>query len=192
MQQVKRTPPQVAALHTLESAGIGVLSTVVVAAVQYLSTNGLNITGLGTAAGGTFVGAMLMMYKSLIMNTQVAQGAQDTVGQGWQYLQSELRNIANALTGGKPAQVSAPTSPIAIDVQTLAKQLASELMNVPRPDVTQQATRPSVEAIRQSTPPVQAQPLYAPNPSAAPPQTYPPTTATGTVNWQPPQRPYGG
>ncbi len=179
MQQVKRTPPQVAALHTVESAGIGVISTVVVAAVQYLSTHGLNVTGLGTAAGGTFVGAMLMMYKSLIMNTQVVTGAQDTVGQGWQYLQSELRNIANALTGGKAiVPPVAPTSPVAVDVQGLAQALKAELMKPPA-DVTQQATRPAVEAVRTNTAAQPAPPLFPP-------------AAPGTMNWQPPARPYGG
>lgn len=177
MQQIKRTTAQVAAFHTLESAGISVGISVLVAAVQYLSTNGLNVAGLGTAAGGTFVGAMLMMYKSLLMNAQVVQGAKDTVGEGWQFLQAELRNIAMALTGGKPIPSSLPTatSPIAVDVQGLAMALKAELMK----PVDQQPTRPSVEAVRANTPPV-----YPPAP--------PNTGAPATVNWQPPQRPYGG
>lgn len=195
MQNLKqRTTAQVAAFHTLESAGIGVGISVLVAAVQYLSTNGLNVTGLGTAAGGTFVGAMLMMYKSLIMNSQVISGAKDTVGQGWQFIQAELRNITNALTGGKPipAQLPTPTSPMAIDVQSLAQELANALMKTrpqqapipPRPQVDQLPTQPQVDVVRAPTPPpVQPAPLYAPNPTIN-------ATATQGSGYYPP--PYPG
>lgn len=210
MQNLKqRTPAQVAALHTLESSGMSVGITVLVAVVQYLSTSGLNLAGLGTVAGGAFVASMLMMYKSLIINQQILGGAKDTAAQGWQFIQAELRNISNALTGGKPvpAQVPAPTAPLAVDVQALARQLAQELMKtraapapapVPaRPQIPDLPTQPQVDVVRTNTPPVppgQPAPIYLPNPAVSATQlpAYPPnTSATGTVMY-PTQPPYQG
>lgn len=186
MQQLKqRTPAQVAAVHTLESSGISTGITLLVAAVQYTSLHGLNWTGLGSTMGVAFVATMSMMYKSLMLNSQIMQGVKDSANQGWQFLLAELKNITAALTGGKPVPTSLPaaTSPIAVDVQGLAMALKAELMK----PVDQQPTRPSVEAVRTNTPP--AQPLPAVQPISA----YPPNTgAPATVNWQPPQRPYGG
>lgn len=203
--KLKLTTAQTVALHTAESVGLSALITVVVGIFQYLSTAGLNLPGLGATAGVSFLGAMSMVYKSLSTNSQVMAGVADTVGEAKAGILAELQNITAALTGGKPvpAQLPAVTSPVALDVQRLAAELAAALMKTrqgapvpPRPQIPDLPTQPQVDVVRTNTPPVPAQPpIYLPpNPSvsATQPPMYPPnTSATGTVVY-PTQPPYQG
>ncbi len=166
MMKLKPTTAQTVAVHTLESAGASVLITVVLGVGQYIATNGLNIQGLTTCAGTLFVGCMAMVYKSLLLNTQVMQGAADTVNEVRMAVQADIQRLIQTLTGGQtiptPQLLQAPASLDAasvadtilqhLDLGQVASGLATELMKVRMP---------------QSMPAVQPQ-VVPPRPTAQP------------------------
>ncbi len=105
MIKLKLDAMQTVALHIVESAGLSALVTVVSALVQYISTHGLNFGQLGIVAGGAFLGALAMMYKSLSSNPQVIAGLNDTIPQIW----TSVQNIESALIPGvtpRPTSIS--------------------------------------------------------------------------------------
>ncbi len=96
---------QTTALHAIESAGISALATAISALFQYVQLHGFNVQQLATIAGGVFVGASAMMYKSLASNPQVIAGLNDTIPQIW----TSVQNIEQALIPGvtpRPTSIS--------------------------------------------------------------------------------------
>lgn len=135
-----RTPAQIIVIHSAESAVLSILLTVIVAAVQYVGTSGLNWPGLGGVLATSFVAAMGMSYKSLANNPQTAQALSDTVRQV----------LSQATPPTQPV-----TAPVAhVDVPALAQQLKDELVkltqNQTQPPMPETPTRP-LDAVKPST-----------------------------------------
>lgn len=171
-----RTAAQIILVHSVESAGLSALLTIMTAAGQEIILHGLNWAALGSVLSISFLAQMSMIYKSLASNPQTTQAIADTA-----------RQIAS--------QVSPSNQPgwppiVHVDVANLAQQLATQM------PTTQLATqlRDELVKVAQQSPqgqaappvPVQAQPGGVTTPlnivkPAASPVTPPPGTTT--PNW---------
>lgn len=148
-----RTPAQIIIIHSAESATLSALLTIMVAAIQYAATNGLNWGGLAAVLGTSFVAQMAMVYKSLANNPQTAQALSDTVRQ--------------VLSQGTPPAQPVTASVAHVDVPALAQQLKDELVKLAQnqqPPMPETPTRP-LEAVKANMPPGMVSPTGMATPS---------------------------
>ena len=120
---LKLDTAQTVALHTAESIGLSAGITLVSGIIQYVSLHGLNLPQLGIVAGGAFLGALAMVYKSLSTSPAVLAGVTDTIGQ----MATSVANIEQALIPG--------VTPRASSVSTKAAQVAPKPIVLGTPDV---------------------------------------------------------
>lgn len=134
-----RTPAQIIIIHSAESATLSALLTIMVAAIQYAATNGLNWGGLAAVLGTSFVAQMAMVYKSLAANPQTAQALSDTVRQV----------LSQVVPPAQPVTASVAH----VDVPALAQQLKDELVKLTQnqqPPMPETPTRP-LDVVKPST-----------------------------------------
>lgn len=81
MQTPKPTAAQLALLHVAESGAVSGVLTIIMAVYQAVATNGLNWPALGMTAGVAFLGAMGMIYKTVLSNPNLAQAGTDTLSE---------------------------------------------------------------------------------------------------------------
>lgn len=128
------TPAQTIFLHSVESAGLSALLTIMTAAGQYAILHGLYWPGLWGVLSVAFLAQMSMIYKSLASNPQTAQAIADTT-------QQIASQVSPSNQPGWPPVVH-------VDVPQLAATLKDELVKQSQQPVH----------IQTSTIPVQAQP----------------------------------
>lgn len=158
-----RTTAQIVLLHSIESAGLSALITIIVATLQYVSTHGLNWVGLLAFLGTSFVAQMAMVYKSLSANPQTARALADTAQQ------IEARIAPSNQPGWPPI--------VHVDVPQLAATLKDELVKLAQ-------NQPSTQGQVATPLPVQAQPGGVTTPlTAVKPGTSLPPSGAGATNW---------
>ena len=110
MQTPKPTPAQLALLHVAESGAVSGVLTIIMAVYQAVATNGLNWPALGMTAGTTFLGALAMIYKSVLSNPNLAQAGTDTLSEVKALLEQAIPYLHTHVVPMPPVPSPAPVA----------------------------------------------------------------------------------
>ena len=139
MQTPKPTAAQLALLHVAESGAVSGVLTIIMAVYQAVATNGLNWPALGMVAGTTFLGALTMIYKSVLTNPNLAQAGTDTLSEVKALLEQAIPYLHTHAVPTPPVPSPAPV-PVAPQPSPIRPQITL-------PTVTQ-FTAPSLPSVQ--------------------------------------------
>lgn len=92
---MKPTASQLTMLHAGESALASASLTVGAGVYQYITSQSLNFPALLAFLGATFLGAMAMIYKSLLANPALPQAESDTANEIKDFVGNEFAQFVN-------------------------------------------------------------------------------------------------
>lgn len=110
---MKPTASQAALLHTVESAAASAILTIGAAIYQEVTTHGINIPGLLTVLGIAFLGAMSMVYKSMMADPNFQQAENDTANEVKDFIGNEFAQFVGGHLNGLSQQVKALEATVA-------------------------------------------------------------------------------
>lgn len=96
---MKPTASQLALMHAVESALVSAVLTIGAALYQYITSHSLDIPGLLAFLGTAFLGAMFMVYKSVIANPALPQAESDTANEIKDFVGNEFAQFVNQHMG---------------------------------------------------------------------------------------------
>lgn len=108
---MKFSNAQILFFHALESAGFGIIASLVAGIYQYVNTNGLHWQGLLATGGLISVGHLSTAYKSLLANPTLPQAMNDTVKEIKAEVQGHT-SLLNTLVGFLTNAPAPPSQPV--------------------------------------------------------------------------------
>lgn len=110
---MKPTASQLTILHAGESALASASLTVGAGVYQYITSQSLNFPALLAFLGATFLGAMAMIYKSLLANPALPQAEADTANEVKAFLGNEFADFVNGHFSGVVQRIKALETTVA-------------------------------------------------------------------------------